>query len=96
MPETYRHTISLIIPTYNRSAVVKEMLNCLAKQTLDGSFDYEIIGVDNNSQDDTRAGVESCIPQFAGKLKYLFEPRQGKVLALNLSIEASKGDIIEG
>lgn len=86
--------ISVIICTYNRYESLKNTLNSLLSQECDKGFDYEVIVVDNNSEDKTKETVESYIPKFNGKLRYLFEPRQGKSYALNTGIKESKGEII--
>jgi glycosyltransferase involved in cell wall biosynthesis len=43
--------ISVIIPTYNESENLPNLLECLSKQTL---RDFEIVIADNNSTDKTR------------------------------------------
>ena len=85
--------ISIIIPTYNRCEILKETLESfLLLKHNENDFGYEIIVVDNNSNDNTRIVVMS----FKSKLpiKYLHEPKQGKNYAVNKGIEISKGDII--
>jgi glycosyltransferase involved in cell wall biosynthesis len=84
--------ISVIICAYNRSESVVELLKCLLLQETD--CPYEVIVVDNNSTDNTREVVESCIPQFSGRLRCFLERRQGKSFALNLGIKESRGEIL--
>jgi len=86
--------LSIIIASFNRCKSIKDTLDSILKQQSDGNFDYECIVVDNNSKDSTKEILESCIPKFNGKLKYLFESRQGKSFALNLAIKEAKGEII--
>jgi len=86
--------ISVIICTRDRSESLKDVLDCFLKQETNGQFDYEIIVVDNNSKDATKNTVEASMPEFNGKLRYLFEPNQGKPYALNAGIKASSGEII--
>lgn len=86
--------ISVIIATYNRCESLKDTLESLLSQDCDGSFDYEVIVVDNNSEDKTKELVESYKPKFNGKLRYLFEPKQGVSYAKNKGIEEAKGEII--
>jgi glycosyltransferase involved in cell wall biosynthesis len=50
--------------------------------------------VDNNSKDKTGEVVESRKADFAGRLNYLFEPRQGRSHALNAGIRATDGDLV--
>lgn len=88
------NNISVIIATCNRGASLKETLNSILAQEVNNSFNYEILVVDNNSKDNTREIVESYFQAFAGKLKYLFESRQGKSYALNAGLAGAKGEII--
>ena len=87
-------TISVIICTYNRCESVKDTLESFLKINIPKSFDFEILIIDNNSSDQTRVVTESLMPQFAGKLRYLFEGHQGKSYALNCGIKEAKGDIL--
>ena len=89
--------ISIIIATRNRGGSLKKILDSLLSQKNDGSFEFEVIVVDNNSTDGTKATVESYLPKFneatLARLKYLFEPIKGKSCALNKGIKEAQGDI---
>jgi glucosyl-dolichyl phosphate glucuronosyltransferase len=86
---------SIVICTYNRSKDLKNVLDSLLKQKIDKDLSYEIIVSDNNSSDHTKDLVLSDYADlFAGRLKYIFEPHQGKSYALNSAIEASHGSLI--
>jgi GT2 family glycosyltransferase len=84
--------ISVIICTYNRCDTLRELLDCFLIQDIKEPF--EVVVVDNNSQDGTKGVVKSFEPKFHGKLRYFFESRQGKPFALNLGIQEAKGGII--
>lgn len=86
--------ISVIVCTYNRRESLKETLNSLLAQEINGSFNYEILVIDNNSKDKTKEAVGSYFLKFGGKLKYLFESRQGKSYALNTALKEANGEII--
>ncbi len=86
--------ISVIVATYNRCESIKDTLDSLLCQESDGSFNYEVIVVDNNSSDKTKDTIESYYSRFNGRLKYLFEPKQGKSYALNKGIKEAKGEIV--
>ena len=86
--------LSVIIATYNRCENLKEALETLCAQENDGTFDYEVIVVDNNSKDRTREVVESFIAKEGSKIRYLFESAQGKPYALNAAIRQAKGKIL--
>lgn len=85
--------ITLLVCTYNRSHDLREMLETAAAQETGGAFSYEILVVDNNSTDDTRAVVEEFIARGHKNLRYLFEGRQGKSNALNTGLNAVRGTI---
>ena len=83
---------SIIIATYNRAGDLGGTLDSLA--TLQPEGDWEVLVVDNNSTDDTRAVVEAAARQFPVELRYLFEKEQGRCAALNCGIRAARGEIL--
>jgi glucosyl-dolichyl phosphate glucuronosyltransferase len=83
---------SIVIATYNRAADLRETLQSLAGLRPDGP--WEVIVVDNNSPDDTRAVVLEAAPSFPAPLRYLFEREQGRSPALNCGIKSATGEII--
>jgi glycosyltransferase involved in cell wall biosynthesis len=83
---------SVVIATFNRANDLRETLKSLAALTPDGP--WEVIVVDNNSSDRTRAVVEDSASSFPVELRYLFEGQQGRSPALNAGIRAARGEII--
>ena len=83
---------SVVIATYNRAADLRETLASLAGLRPDGP--WEVIVVDNNSPDDTRAVVEAAQLSFPVSLIYCFEREQGRSPALNAGIRAASGSIV--
>jgi glycosyltransferase involved in cell wall biosynthesis len=83
---------SVVIATYNRAADLRDTLASLAG--LRPSAPWEVIVVDNNSTDGTRAVVESAAPSFPAPLRYAFEREQGRSPALNAGIRLAQGDVI--
>src|SRR5690242_7289366 len=83
--------LSLLLCTYNRSADLREALETALAQETEGHFNYEVVVVDNNSKDDTRAVVEEFMLGGRQNLRYLFESRQGKSYALNTGLQAIRG-----
>jgi glycosyltransferase involved in cell wall biosynthesis len=83
---------SVVIATYNRAADLRDTLASLAGLQPDGP--WEVIVVDNNSTDGTRAVVETAVPAFPAPLHYVFEKAQGRSPALNAGIARASGDII--
>lgn len=66
--------ISVIIPTYNRSALLRRTLDSLCDQTLDTNH-YEVIVIDDGSTDDT----ESAVAEYHGRIniKYFYQEDLG-------------------
>ncbi len=83
---------SVVIPTYNRAAELEQTLASLANINHPGS--WEVIVVDNNSDDATPQVVAAASANFPTALRYLFEPQVGRSAALNAGIEAAAGEII--
>src|SRR5438045_967244 len=83
---------SVVIATFNRAADLGATLDSLAGLRPTG--DWEVIVVDNNSSDGTRAVVEAAAHRFPAPLRYLFEPAQGRSPALNAGIRLAQGEII--
>ena len=85
--------ISAVITTYNRSGMLATALAALLSQNA-GGVRYEVIVVDNNSTDNTRAMVEDLIAGGHSILRYVFEPKQGISHGRNAGIAAARGEII--
>ncbi|HEY0779550.1 MAG TPA: glycosyltransferase [Gemmatirosa sp.] len=84
--------VSVVMSTYNRAALVGDAVRSVLAQQ--GAPPYEVLIVDNNSTDDTRAVVEALIPDSGGRLRYLFEPKQGVSHGRNAGIAAARGAYI--
>ncbi len=63
-------------------------------RTVNSARLWDVVIVDNNSSDHTRAVVEAMIPLSTVPMRYVFESRQGKSYALNTGIEVAQGEII--
>jgi glycosyltransferase involved in cell wall biosynthesis len=85
-------TCSIIIATYNRARDLTETLASLAR--LEYAKPWEVVVVDNNSTDDTRAVVERAQAAFPVPLIYAFEREQGRSAALNHGLRLAQGTII--
>lgn len=86
--------VSIIVCTYNRVALLAQMLESLSAVRLPQDVRCELVLVDNNSTDDTRDVVEAFRGRLSYPVNYVFEGRQGKTYALNSGIERSKGEIL--
>jgi len=83
---------SIVIATYNRAGDLADTLASLAGLRPSGA--WEVIVVDNNSTDDTRAVVERAAHAFPAPLSYVFENEQGRSPALNAGIRRAQGEIV--
>jgi len=83
---------SIVIATYKRAPLLKDTLASLAQ--LQPHEPWEVIVVDNNSPDDTRAVVEAAAATFPAPLRYAFEREQGRSAALNCGFALATGEII--
>jgi len=81
--------VSVIIPTYNRSALLRRTVQSVLNQTF---TDYEIVIVNNSSTDDTRKMIESLNDQ---RIK-VYDTQNGGIIASsrNMGIKNSQGDYI--
>ena len=77
-------TISVIIPTFNRSKLVVNAIDSVLNQTYK---DYEIIVVDVGSTDDTR---ESLKP-YMHRIRYVCQANLGASAARNRGIQLARG-----
>lgn len=87
--------ISVVICTYNRSAILRNALASLARVRAPATVSWDTYVVDNNSTDGTRSTVESY-PHALGIAppRYVFEPKQGVAHARNAGVLAAQGDVI--
>jgi glucosyl-dolichyl phosphate glucuronosyltransferase len=83
---------SIVIATCNRAEGLRETLASLA--TLEPAASWEVVVVDNNSTDHTRAVVERTIAGFPAPLRYTFEREQGRSAALNHGFSLAHGQIM--
>jgi glycosyltransferase involved in cell wall biosynthesis len=86
--------ITVVLCTYNRSKDLTTALNSVAALVLPESIKWEILVVDNNSNDRTREVVGDFCKRYPSRFRYLFEPRQGKSHALNSGIREARGNIL--
>ena len=86
--------VTAILCTYNRCDSLRRALESLAASVMPESIAWEVLIVDNNSKDQTRAVVEEFARRYPTRFRYLFEPRQGKSNALNSGIRDARGDIL--
>lgn len=84
--------VSVVVCTFNRGAMLRPALESLARQTADGTR-FEVLLVDNNSTDDTRAIIEEFI-SGRDNWFYLRETRQGLSHARNTGVAHARAPIV--
>jgi Glycosyltransferases involved in cell wall biogenesis len=83
-----RLKVSVIIPTYNRA----HYLGTAVRSVLNQNFnDFELIIVDDGSDDDTQHLVQSFRD---GRLRYIYREHRGISAAMNAGLRAARGDYI--
>jgi len=85
-------TMSVVIPTYNRSSVVERTLRCLAAQDYPADR-FEVIVVDN-STDDTPAMVERLASEAPCAIRLIADAPRLPAIKRNIGLRRSTGDIV--
>jgi glycosyltransferase involved in cell wall biosynthesis len=78
---------SVIIPTYNRAALLREALESVFAQTF---TDYEVIVVDDGSADETPAVIAS----YGDRVRFYRQENSGPGAARNLGIQNASGEYV--
>jgi glycosyltransferase involved in cell wall biosynthesis len=84
--------VTVAIPTYNRADFLRQALAGLVRQKFPAG-PFEIIVIDNNSADHTRAVVEGFAAHERAP-RYVHEPLQGLDHARNRAIAEARGEIL--
>ena len=79
---------SIIIPTYNRAAILRDTLLSVLEQSFD---DYEILVVDDGSTDGTKEVVTEL---NNNKIFYHYKLNEERSIARNFGADKAKGDYL--
>ena len=82
-----RLAISVIVPTYNRAALLQEALASVLAQT---RVPDEVIVIDDGSTDET----PQVLAQFAAPVKVITQENLGRSVARNRGLDTARGDLI--
>ncbi|MEL7035258.1 MAG: glycosyltransferase family A protein [Cyanobacteria bacterium J06592_8] len=82
-----RPRISVIIPAYNCDRYVGQAVESVLTQTYS---DYEIIVIDDGSQDNTSQVLDS----YRGQIRYVYQKNQGVSVARNHGIHLALGEFV--
>ena len=83
--------VSVVMSTYNRGDLLEDALLSVLGQ--DTSSSFELIAVDNNSTDGTRAVIER-LAATDPRLRYVFEGKQGSSHGRNAGIREARAPLI--
>lgn len=84
--------VSIIVPVYNASAYIEKTIAMVKAQTYG---DWELLLVDDCSEDDSRQKIRSCIGEGDARIRLIEkECNGGAARARNTGIDAAKGRYI--
>jgi glycosyltransferase involved in cell wall biosynthesis len=86
--------ISVIIATRNRCDKLSAAVAGLMSSIVRDGLQWEIVVVDNGSNDDTAKICRDFVVRGAGRLLYLYEGKKGKSVALNSGLASARGRIL--
>lgn len=87
--------VSVCIPTFKRTILLKKLLESINGQLLPAGIDIEIIVVDNDSERTSEAAVKEFSSQNCQyQCKYFSQPEKNISLTRNLAVKESSGDFI--
>jgi glycosyltransferase involved in cell wall biosynthesis len=82
-----RPRVTVVVPTYNRAALLGECLDSLLAQTLPPA---ELIVVNDGSTDQT----SDLLTSYGARLTAVTTPQHGKAVACNVGLEHATGDYV--
>ena len=86
--------ISVVIPTYNRRAILEKCLSALEHQDACGELDdYEVVVVDDGSTDGTPDWLRSCADRFP-RVRLFEQSHGGPAEGRNRGVSNARGDVI--
>jgi glucosyl-dolichyl phosphate glucuronosyltransferase len=86
--------ITVILCTYNRCESLAKALESVVASRLPDAIEWEVLVVDNNSKDHTRAVTGEVCLRHPGRIRYFFEGQQGLSNARNTGIREARGEIV--
>ncbi len=86
-----KNMISVIIPSYNRSVLLKKSIESVFAQTLPCN---EIIIVDDGSTDDTCEMVKKMVEHRTIQIRYFFQNNKGAAAARNRGIREARNSVL--
>lgn len=91
-PQEQAATISIVVPTFNRAHWIGDAIASLDAQQTDGDFEFEIVVVDNASEDDTERVVREAAAAATNEVRYLHQTKPGDAPTRNCGVKAARGN----
>ena len=91
--EPERPDVSVVLSTYNREDLLGAAIESILGQQ-PGSPTFELIVVDNNSTDHTPDVVTAFMSHSGGRLRYVFEQKQGLSHGRNAGVVQARAPIV--
>jgi glycosyltransferase involved in cell wall biosynthesis len=89
MPSPLR--VSVVIPTCNRKARLRRVLDALARQSVEPDV-FEVVIVDDGSSDGTSDALAALHTDYA--LRSFFQPNAGPARARNRGVQEARGELV--
>ncbi len=86
--------ISVVIPLYNEAESLPELTGWISQVMVDHHFTYEIILVDDGSNDDSWQVIEKIVQGNPALKGIKFRRNYGKSAALHCAFQESAGDVV--
>jgi glycosyltransferase involved in cell wall biosynthesis len=86
--------ISLVIPLYNEAESLPELCTWIKRVMDDHAYSYEIILIDDGSNDGSWEVIEDLKKENAAITGIQFRRNYGKSAALNVGFEAAQGEVV--
>lgn len=86
--------ISVVIPLFNEAESLPELMAWIERVMQTNQFSYEVIMVDDGSDDNSWEVIEDLKKSFDALKAIRFQRNYGKSAALNEGFKAAKGDIV--
>jgi glycosyltransferase involved in cell wall biosynthesis len=86
--------ISVVVPLYNEEESLPELMEWIARVMGENHFTYEVIMVDDGSNDNSWAVIESLRLKYSYLRGIKFLRNYGKSAALQVGFTAAQGDVV--
>jgi len=86
--------VSIIVPLFNEDESLPELASWIERVMIDNQFSYEVIMVDDGSNDRSWEVIETLYTQNNNIKGIKFQRNYGKSAALNEGFKAAKGNVV--